>query len=127
GSELMVGAFGDVIPRAYQGLKLRERRVDLPGHRRLLGLFSDDFARQLLELAQRGRGELKDLDLALELGLEARERDRVLGVKVGREVDLLRLDGVIEQLPQVDRERVVRLSVEAEFGHRAGLVPARIV
>jgi len=30
--ELMVGAFGDVVPRAHQRLKLREGRVHLPGH-----------------------------------------------------------------------------------------------
>jgi hypothetical protein len=45
GHELMVGALGDVIPWADKRLELRERCVDLPSHRSLLGLFSDDLGR----------------------------------------------------------------------------------
>src|SRR6266540_3103887 len=77
--ELVVSAFGDVVPRADQRLELREGRVDLPGHGGLLGSFPDDFGRQLLEIAQHRNRELKHLDLALELGLESPERDRILG------------------------------------------------
>src|SRR5262249_61192667 len=51
--ELMVGALGDVIPRADQPLELHERRVHLPGHRRLLRLFLDDLGRQRASAADR--------------------------------------------------------------------------
>src|SRR5262249_10836998 len=40
--ELVVGAFGHVIPGADQRLELREGGVHLPGHRRLLGLLVDE-------------------------------------------------------------------------------------
>src|SRR5713226_1908638 len=67
--ELMVGAFGDAVPRTHQRLELRERRVDLPGHGSLLGFFPDDLGCELLQIAQHGNGELEDLDLAFELHL----------------------------------------------------------
>src|SRR5215472_6644021 len=73
--ELVVGALGDVIPRAHQRLELRERRVHLPGHRGLLGFVPDDFGGQLPEIAQHGSRKLDYLDLALELRLELREGD----------------------------------------------------
>src|SRR5713101_3834700 len=60
--ELMVGAFGDVIPRAHQRLELRERRVHLPGHGSLLGFFPDHLGRQLLEVAQHRNRERDHLD-----------------------------------------------------------------
>src|SRR5262249_34524373 len=50
--ELLVGAFGDMVPRAHQRLELRERRVDLLRHRRLLGCLLDDLGGDLPELAQ---------------------------------------------------------------------------
>src|SRR6266567_1356307 len=50
--ELMVGAFGDVVPGAHQRLELREGGVHLPGHRSFLGFFPDDLGRELLEVAQ---------------------------------------------------------------------------
>src|SRR5262245_7675140 len=101
--ELMVGALGDVIPRAHQRLELRERRVDLLRQRRLLRLFLDDFGAQLLEIAQHRRGEREDLDLRLELGLEVRERDGVLRVKVREAVDLDSCGSMVEGPPQIDR------------------------
>src|SRR5712692_880217 len=73
--ELMVGAFGDVVPRAHQRLEFREGSVHLPGHGSLLGFFPDDLGRQLLEIAQHRRRELENLDLALELRPESLERD----------------------------------------------------
>ena len=85
----MVGAFGDVVPRAYQRLELREGRVYLLCLRALLGLLSNDLARELLELAQRSRRQLEKLDLALELRLEPRERGCILGVIVADEIGLL--------------------------------------
>src|SRR6266513_621940 len=68
--ELMVGAFGDMIPGTHQRLELREGRVHLPGHRRLLRLFPDDVDGQLLQITQHRNRELQQLDLSLELGLE---------------------------------------------------------
>src|SRR5215470_9321662 len=61
--ELVVGAFGDVVPGPHQGLELREGRVDLPGHGRLLGFFLDDLGGQLLEITQDRSREGKELDL----------------------------------------------------------------
>src|SRR5262245_21557606 len=66
---LLIGAFGDPVPRIEQRLELRERRIDLLGHGALLGLLLDHLARDLLEVAQDGSRELDELDLALELGL----------------------------------------------------------
>src|SRR5215510_6957201 len=63
GDELMVGAFGDVVPRPHECLELRVRRVDFPGHRALLGLLLDGLAGKLLELAQHRGRVLNDLDL----------------------------------------------------------------
>src|SRR2546428_8541726 len=60
--ELMVGAFGDVVPGAHECLELRERRVHLPGHGGLLGFFPGDFGRQLLEIAQYRHRKLDHLD-----------------------------------------------------------------
>src|SRR5215470_20336841 len=115
----MEGAFGDVVPRADERLELRERRVDFLRHRRLLGLLSNHFDRELLEIAQHGGGELKELDLALELRLHPLEGDRVFLVIVGQAVDLYGGDSMIEGPPKIDGERVVRLLVEAELAHRA--------
>src|SRR5713101_7972277 len=125
--ELMVGAFGDVIPGAHQRLELRERRVHLPGHGGLLGFFPDDLGRQLLEIAQHRPRDLEHLDLALELHLESLERDRVLHVVIRQAVDLHGRGGMVERPPQIDREPLVRLPVEAELGRVAGLVPAWVV
>src|SRR5262245_47731908 len=86
--ELMIGALGDVIPRADQRLELGVRGVDLPRHRRLLRLLPDHLTGQLPKVAQHRRRELDDLDLALELRLEAFQRDRVLGVKISEAVEL---------------------------------------
>src|SRR6266545_7533782 len=80
--ELMVGALGDVIPGTHERLKLRERRVHLPGHRRLLGFFPDDLGRYPLEIAQHRHRELEHLGLALELHLEPLQRDRVFHMVV---------------------------------------------
>src|SRR5216683_6717917 len=112
--ELVVSAFGDVIPGTHQRLELREGRVDFPGHGSLLGFLPDDLGRQLLEIAQHRRRELDHLDLALELRLESLQRDRVLQVKVGETVDLHGCSSMIERPSQVDRQRLVRLPVEAE-------------
>src|SRR5262244_2076377 len=119
--ELMVGAFGHVIPWAHQRLELRERGVDLAGHRGLLRLLPNDVAGQPLEVAQHRERELDHLDLALELRLESLERDGVLGVVVRESVGLHRGRGVIECPLEIDRERLVRFPVEAEFVHGAGL------
>src|SRR5262245_10807708 len=70
GHELMVRAFRYVIPRAHQRLDLREGRVDLPSHRRLLGLLLDNLDRELFEVAQHRNGHRENLDLAFELRLE---------------------------------------------------------
>jgi len=50
--ELVVGPFGDVVPRSDQRLELRERRVDLLGHRGSVGFLLEDLSRQLPELTQ---------------------------------------------------------------------------
>src|SRR6266498_2369773 len=102
--ELMVGAFGDVVPRAHQRLELREGGVHLPGHGGLLGFFPDDLGRELLEIAQHRHRELEHLDLALELRLEPLEGDRVLGVVVREAIDLDGSGGMVERPPQIDRE-----------------------
>src|SRR5262249_32953989 len=67
--ELMVGAFGDVVPGADQRLELREGRMALPGHGCLLGFFFDDLCRQLLEIVKHRQRELENLDLTLEFSL----------------------------------------------------------
>src|SRR5215475_16189172 len=125
GHELMVSALGNVIPRAHQRLELREGRVHLPGYGGSLGFFAEDLHRQLLEIAQHRRWELENLDLALELRPEALQRDRVLRVVVREAIDLQCRGRMVEHPPQVDRERLVRLLVEGELGHRAGLLPPR--
>jgi hypothetical protein len=109
----MVGAFRDVVPGANLRLELREGRVHPPGHGRLLGFLPDDLGRQLLELAQHRHRNLEHLDLALELRPETLQRDRVLRVVVREAVDLHGRGGMIERPPQVDRERLVRVLVEA--------------
>src|SRR5262249_55277122 len=81
----------------------------------------------LLEIAQYRPRKLKDLDLALELGLEPLERDGVLCMVFGESMDLDGRGGMVEHPPQLDRERVVRLLVETKLVGNAGLVPARIV
>src|SRR5262245_36481224 len=86
--ELMIGAFGDVVPRPHQRLELCVGRVHLPGHRRLLRLLPDDVGRQLPELAQHRGRELEDLHLVLELRPKSLKRGRVLHVEVAETVDL---------------------------------------
>src|SRR5262245_46604390 len=125
--ELMVGTLGHPVPRPNQRLELRVGRVDLPGHGSLLRLFLDDFGRQLPQIAEHWHGELDDLDTTLELGPEPMERDGVLQVEVREAVDHDRRHGMIERPSQIDRERLVRLLVEAELVHGAWLVPAGIV
>ena len=88
GQELLIGALGDAVPTAHQRLELRERGVNLPGHRALLRVLLDHRDRDLLQLAEDGHRELDELDLVLELGLQAFEGDGVLGVKVQDAVDL---------------------------------------
>src|SRR5215471_8353783 len=97
--ELMVGTLRDVIPGTHQRLELREGRVHLPRHGRLLGFFSDDLGRQLLEIAQHRCRQLENLDLALELCLEALERQPVLHMEVGGGIDLHRGGGMVEHPP----------------------------
>src|SRR5713226_2150152 len=125
--ELMVGAFRNVVPGAHERLELREGRVHPPGHGGLLGLLPDDLGRQLLEIAQHRGRELEHFDLALELRLESLQRDRVLGVEVREAIDLHGGDRMVECPPQIDRERLVCLLVEAELADGPGLVPARVV
>src|SRR5262252_5675868 len=93
--KLMVRAFGDAVPRAHQGLELREGRVHLARHGRLLGFFFDRLGRELPQLAQHGHRDLDHFDLALELCLEPFERDRVLRVKRREAIDLARGSGVV--------------------------------
>src|SRR5262245_28313510 len=76
--ELVVGAFGHVVPRPHQRLELRERRVDLPGHGRLLGFVPGDLGGQPLEIAEHRCRELEHFNFPLELHLEPRQRDGVL-------------------------------------------------
>src|SRR6476660_8146562 len=125
--EMAVRALRDVVPRSHQGLELRERGVHLAGHGRLLGFLPDDVAGDLSQIAQHWTGELDHLDLALELGPEPLERDRVLGVEIGETDDLHGRGGIVERPPQIGGEIVIRLPVEAELRHRPRLVPARIV
>src|SRR2546427_3704775 len=122
--ELMVRAFGDVVPGAHQRLEFREGRVHLAGHGGFLGFFLGGLGRQLLEIAQHRHREREHLDLALELRLEPPERDGVLDVVVLEAIDLHGGGGMVERPPQIDRERLVGLLVEAEFGRGAGFVPA---
>src|SRR6266567_1266580 len=93
--EVMVGAFGDVVPGAHQRLELCERRVHLFGHRGLLGFFPDDLGCQLLEIAQHRHRKLEDLDLALEFRFESFERDRVLRMEGREAIDLHRGGGMV--------------------------------
>src|SRR5215813_6751532 len=60
--QLMVGALGHVVPRAYQRLELRERGVHLSGRGCLLRLFPDDRAGELLQLSQHRDGDREHLD-----------------------------------------------------------------
>src|SRR5215470_16126399 len=113
--ELMIGAFGDVVPRAEQCLELRERRVDLPGRGRLFRLLPKDVGRQLPQIAEDRRRELEHLDLVLELGLEPVESDRVLRVMLREAVHLDGRGGVVEHSSQVDGKRLVRFLVETEI------------
>jgi hypothetical protein len=71
--------------------------------------------------------EPDELDLALELRPEALYCDDILGVEVHEAVDLGGGRGQLEDPLQVGRERLVRLLVEAELGHGAGLVPTGVV
>src|SRR5262245_25669793 len=118
----MVGAFGDVIPRANERLELRVGRVDFPGHRRLRGLLLDDLGRELLELAQHRCREWKHLDLPFELRLELLECDRVLRMEIGDAVDLTCCRGMVERPTELNGKLVVCLLVEAEAVCGAGLM-----
>jgi hypothetical protein len=91
----MVRALGDVIPGTHERLEPREGRVHFPGHGALLGFVLDDLGSKLLELTKHRRRVLDDLHLALELGPETLERDRVLRVKVGEAVNLDGSSGVV--------------------------------
>src|SRR4029450_11888017 len=87
----------------------------------------DDPPRELLEITQHWRRDLDHLDLALELRPELLQRDCVLGVEVRTAIGLDGSGGVVEHPLKVDRERVVRLLVEAKIERATGLVPPRIV
>src|SRR5690349_19607393 len=119
-NELMVGPLGDAVPLAQERLELRERRVHLSGHRRHLRLLPHGIGRQFLEIAQHRRREREDLDLALEFGLELSKRNRVLRLVVRMAIGVDRGGRVVERPPQIDRKRLVRLPVEAEFVRGAG-------
>src|SRR5215471_15712973 len=125
--ELVVGTFGDAIPGTDQGLELREGRVHLARHGRLLGFFLDSLGRELLELTQHGHRDLDHFDLALELSLEPFERDRVLRVESREAIDFARRRRVVQRPLQVHRQRVVCLLVETEVIGGPRLVPARVV
>src|SRR5215813_601121 len=125
--ELPVGAFGHAIPRADYRLEPREGRVHLLGHGRLLGLLANDFHRELLELAKHGHGKLGHLDLALEVRLEALERDAILGLIGGKPGKLDGARGLIQDPPEVGGQGLVGLFVERELAHGAGLMPAGVV
>ena len=73
------------------------------------------------------RRELEDLHLALEVRPELLERDGVLRVVLHEAVDLDRRARVVDDVPEVGRQGLVGLLVEAELGGRAGLVPAGVV
>ena len=60
------GGLGDEAPVVELGLELVDRGVDLLRHWALLGLFLDDLVTQLLELLERGRGELEISTLLLK-------------------------------------------------------------
>src|SRR5262245_16830749 len=66
-NELVVGAFGDAIPRTDERLELRIGGMDLPGHRRLLRLLPDHVSGDLLEIAEHRTRKREDLDFRLEL------------------------------------------------------------
>src|SRR5262245_38863576 len=125
--ELVVGALGDVIPGTDERLELRERRVDFPGHRRLLGFFAHDLGRQLAQIAQDRQRQLHQLDRGLELGAQPLQRDSVLRVVLRGAVRVHGGGGVIERALPVHRERLVGLAVEPEPERAPGLVPARVV
>src|SRR5499427_5338571 len=125
--ELVVGAFGHVVPWADQRLELREGSVNLSGHRCLLRFLSDNLCRELFEVAQHGNREPEHLDLALELRLESLESDGVPGVVLGETVDLDRCCRVIQSSPKLDGKGIVRFFVEAEVERGTGLVPTGVV
>src|SRR5262245_9574390 len=91
--EPMVCTFGHVVPRAHERLELRERRVHLPRHGRLLRLLLHDVGRELPEIPQHRRGQLDELDLALPFRLEHLEGDRVLRVELREPVHVHGRDG----------------------------------
>src|SRR5437667_5132488 len=125
--ELMVGALGDPIPGAHQRLELREGRVHLPGHGSPLGFLSDNLGGELFEIAEHRHRKLENLDHTLELRLEPLKRNGVLHVVVREAIYLHCGNGMVESPPQINRERLVRLLVEAELVHIARLLPTRIV
>src|SRR5688572_18732818 len=127
GHALVIGALGDVVPGPDQKLELRERGVHLPGLGTLGRLVADHLRRQLLEVAQHGHRQLEDLDGTLELRPQALQRKAVLRPVLHLPVDLRHRGGVVERVPQVRRQRIVCLAVEAEVVRGARLVPARVV
>ena len=94
----MIGAFRHVVPGTHQPLKLREGRVDFPGHGALLGFVPDNLDGQLPEIAQHRSRELENLDI-LEVRLEFPESDGVLHVVVGEAIDLHNLGRMVECPP----------------------------
>src|SRR5262249_13704908 len=97
------------------------------GHWRLLRLLPYNLHGQLLEIAQHGYRQLEDLDLALELGLESLERNRILYLVARKAIDVDRSGRLVKHPPQIDRQRLVGLFVEGELHQRAWLVPARVI
>src|SRR4029450_709366 len=122
--ELMIRAFGDVVPGTHQRLEFAEGRVPLLGQGTLPGPPPDDLARQLLEIAQHLRRELDHLDCILELGLEPLERERVLRVELRETVNLDGGSRMVHYPPQIGRKALVCPLVEAELERGAGAVPA---
>src|SRR5262245_4260186 len=108
----MVGTLGDVVPRCDQRLELRERGMHLPGHRALLGFLPEDLSRQLTQIAALLYRDLNVLDLPLELILESLQRDCVLSVEVREAIDLRGRGRMVENPPEIDRERLIGLLVE---------------
>src|SRR2546422_9154347 len=113
--QTLIRVLGEDGPLGHLGLEFRERRVHLLGYRALLGLLLDDVLSQLSQLLDdRGR-ELEDLDLPFVLRLELLEADGVLRVVLGEERRVDRPRGVVEDVAEVDRQRVVGLLVEHEL------------
>ena len=130
-----------IIPRRADGRRLRRRGPTGPTSAwnfvndactfRAMGVFSDSSlmtsAASFFRSRSTGTGSWQHLDLALELRLEALERDRVLRVEGRETIDLHRCGGVVQRPPEIHRKRVVRFLVEAELVRGTWLVPAWVV